>query len=268
MTELFHIDKEQLCLYDQSYCDEYMLMECTGLSNISIKLTALLCISLLFFSSCGRETDDRPQKQSGQADNSGNEFSEEEGLVISAGCAVLIDTGKYCGKGMVYEKDNESAVIVTAAHVLVQAESAEVTFSDGTVADTDRIYVNDGSDCGFIRVVFSEAGIDNADYICSVLKDRSVFDDVQSGQGVFIADPGAENVLGCRYATVIDSWIYVEDFQEYMMLLSGEADTGMSGSGVLDENGIFLGILCGGNEDNELAVLPYSIIDARYVEIS
>jgi hypothetical protein len=41
----------------------------------------------------------------------------------------------------------------------------------------------------------------------------------------------------------------------------------MSGCGVLDENGVFLGVLCGGNDSGELAVLPYSIIDAKYTEM-
>jgi hypothetical protein len=85
---------------------------------------------------------------------------------------------------------------------------------------------------------------------------------------IFLADGNTENELGCRYAILEDSWIYVEDFGEYMMILSGEADAGMSGCAVLDENGVFLGILCGGNEDGELAVLPYSIVDARYEEMS
>lgn len=237
------------------------------LNNICISIAVVICLLPFCFASCGMETGDDTKQQS-EYTESGNEFPEDDGLVMSAECIVSIDTGIFCGRGMVYEKDDESAVIVTAAHVLAQAEHAEITFSDGTVADTDRIYVNEGADCGFIRVVFSEAGVFDTGGIGSVLKDRKEFDSVKSGQGVFIADPEAENVLGCRYATVIDSWIYVEDFQEYMMLLSGEADTGMSGSGVLDENGIFLGILCGGNDDGELAVLPYSIIDARYVEIS
>lgn len=241
------------------------------LSKIRIKLTALICILLLLFSSCGRNAEDSSRKQSLQADNGDNMeneadgFLEDDGLVTSAGCIVLIDTGSFYGKGMVYERDDESVVIVTAAHVLAQAESARVTFGDGTVADTDRIYADGGADCGFIKLAFSETAISDTS---SVLKDREAFDNVQSGQGVFIADLDADNVLGCRYATVIDRWIYVEDFKEYMMLLSGEADTGMSGSGVFDENGVFLGILCGGNDDGELAVLPYSIIDARYIEIS
>lgn len=238
-----------------------------GFSNICINIAAILLLPFIFVS-CGREIDDMAP-QSEYTDNSGDEFSEDDGLVISAGCTVLIDTGKCCGRGMVYEKDEEAVVIVTAAHVLAQAECAEIIFSDGTVVDTDRIYVNDEADCGFIKAVFSEAGVDGAGYKgSSVLKNRKEFDSVVSGQGVFIADPEADNVLGCRYAAVIDSWIYVEDFQEYMMLLSGEADAGMSGSGVLDENGVFLGILCGGNDAGELAVLPYSIIDAKYIEIS
>ena len=51
-----------------------------------------------------------------------------------------------------------------------------------------------------------------------------------------------------------------------MMLARGEALQGMSGGGVFDQRGHFIGILCGGNADGELAVLPLSIIEARYLE--
>ena len=67
--------------------------------------------------------------------------------------------------------------------------------------------------------------------------------------------------------TLIYSWIYAEDFSQYMMLVDGESFPGMSGGGVFDEDGNFLGILCGVNDAGESAAVPLSIILAEYMQV-
>lgn len=59
---------------------------------------------------------------------------------------------------------------------------------------------------------------------------------------------------------ILEPWIYVEDFQCDMLLLKLDAEPGMSGGGVFTEQGYFLGILCGIDEDGEAAVLPAQMI--------
>jgi hypothetical protein len=233
------------------------------------KITAqlmLLCISAAMLTACGKNTAAGENTVGETA--SDNSFSGDDGLVVSAGCAVTISTDKLYGMGAVYENTGDRLIIVTAAHVLQQAEYADITFLDGSVARTEEIYADELSDCGFVTINLTAEEMDTLKNTKSVIIDRNVFDRVSAGQGVFMADGNTDNDLRCRYAVLKDNWIYVEDFEEYMMLLSGEADAGMSGCGVFDENGVFLGILCGGNDSGELAVLPYSIIDAKYVEMS
>ena len=59
---------------------------------------------------------------------------------------------------------------------------------------------------------------------------------------------------------ILEPWIYVEDFQCDMLLMKLDAEPGMSGGGVFTEQGYFLGILCGIDEDGEAAVLPAQMI--------
>ena len=65
------------------------------------------------------------------------------------------------------------------------------------------------------------------------------------------------------YAFVVDPWIYVEDFDQYMLLLQGLIAPGMSGGGAFTEDGVFVGILCGGDEEGKVAVVPYSMIETE-----
>ena len=56
---------------------------------------------------------------------------------------------------------------------------------------------------------------------------------------------------------------HVEDFDQYMLLLQGLIAPGMSGGGAFTEDGVFVGILCGGDEEGKVAVVPYSMIETE-----
>lgn len=78
-----------------------------------------------------------------------------------------------------------------------------------------------------------------------------------------VSEPGGEE----ENCILLNNWIYIEDFDQYMMLAALQEETdkgalpGMSGAGVFDEEGYFAGILCGVDDTGTLAVLPYSLIE-------
>jgi hypothetical protein len=238
---------------------------------VGLKRGIMLLLAVLLLTGCSADRGDGTVETSEEMYQ--ETYQEADGLINAVSAVVGINSGSYRGCGVIYEKNEEYMVILTVAHVLGNASEVTIIFSDGQECISDRIVRDDETDCGFIAVSISDAEADihtdtGINVETAVTKNRDIFDNIQNGQGVFLADGNTENELGCRYAILEDSWIYVEDFGEYMMILSGEADAGMSGCAVLDENGVFLGILCGGNEDGELAVLPYSIVEARYEELS
>ena len=93
-----------------------------------------------------------------------------------------------------------------------------------------------------------------------VQTDREVFDALKEYDDVWMY--GGESGLPV-YAFVVDPWIYVEDFDQYMLLLQGLIAPGMSGGGAFTEDGVFVGILCGGDEEGKVAVVPYSMIETE-----
>ena len=62
----------------------------------------------------------------------------------------------------------------------------------------------------------------------------------------FVVNPGSMGRLPTVYASP-----------------AGLPEPGMSGGGAFTEDGVFLGILCGADEEGKVAVVPYSIIESE-----
>lgn len=239
-----------------------------------------LCL-ILSLGGCGGFVGDVPEKEnaSGEenismegdfsADGAGHSGEKpEDELVQSLAATVQIFADGFHGSGIIYEQWEDSVVLVTAGHVIPpECEEIKITFGDGAEAVCLDYQLMEDVDCAFLIVKEEKLPEDWQKKYGIVKKDRERFDAIQSDDSIFLADYQVENDLGCRFAMMIENWIYVEDFAGHMMLLSGEAHSGMSGCGVFEENGCFLGILCGGNAEGELAVLPYSIIETRFTKL-
>jgi len=87
-------------------------------------------------------------------------------------------------------------------------------------------------------------------------------DCLKEGDIVRIRGRGEEGQTEYK-GTLRDTWIYVEDFSQYMMTANCSIDPGMSGCGLYDENGALIGIACGGNEENVLTAVPLHVVMAE-----
>ncbi len=225
---------------------------------------ALFAAAALSLEGCGRGTKEAaessrtsPWVSPGQA--------EEDGLQRARSGAVWVSAGGLSGRGVVYQDTGDGLVILTAGHVMADgAEGITVRFGDGREAVCGDYRIHWEADCAFLTLEREALGEDYGERYAAAARDGEALDGPEPGDGIFVADPENENGFGYRFAVLLESWIFVEDFGQYMMILSGEADPGMSGSGVYDEFGHFMGILCGVGEDGELAVLPSSVAEAMY----
>lgn len=184
---------------------------------------------------------------------------------------VQVEAGNLRGSGVIYEKNESFLIVATAAHVLPwETEAVSVTFSDDFAVTTDFYYRSSHSDLAFINIPLASLPKRNLKKYTPVQLDKTSFDAVRSGDKVIFQAIGTEgnSAINSAYTgTVLENWIYVEDFGQYMMLLQGNIEPGMSGGGVFDEEGNFLGILCGESERGEVAVVPFSIIQAEYLGV-
>ena len=193
---------------------------------------------------------------------------------------VGVRAGDLQGSGVIYDENEESMLIVTAGHVL-EHDTGEllVTLPDETVVAASGIVKAKNCDLAFLWVDKADltestresclvADTDRNAFDAlqvyeeypAVTTDRERFDHLEVYEDVWMyGDTSGQPV----YAFVVEPWIYVEDFTQYMLLLQGLMEPGMSGGGAFTEDGVFLGILCGADEEGKVAVVPYSIIESE-----
>ena len=181
------------------------------------------------------------------------------------GMMVQLEAGRYLGSGILYKQEETSLVILTAAHVLSDvAEVVKVTFVDGWVVESTDFELSRMADLAVVRVPLDQITPDHASGYYLAKVDKTIYDNILSEDGCI--------VMGCRTGVaedayegfVLEPWIYMEDYGQYMMWVSAAGKPGMSGGGLFDRRGHFLGILSGRSEDNEWAVVPLGFVLAEY----
>lgn len=180
------------------------------------------------------------------------------------GMMVRLTAGRYTGSGIIYDAEKDSIVIVTAAHVLADAEEGvKITFVDGWETETEEIAVSELADLAVIRVMLAEIPLQHLEQYLLANVDKSSYEELKTGDGCI--------VMGCRSGVaedayegiVLEPWIYMEDYGQYMIWVKSAGVPGMSGGGLFDTRGRLLGILSGRSEDGEWAVVPLALVLAE-----
>ncbi|MCM1056350.1 MAG: serine protease [Firmicutes bacterium] len=180
------------------------------------------------------------------------------------GMMVQLQAGNLLGSGVICGTEEDRLLILTAAHVLEEAESfVIVTFADG-----GSVYAGDfecfaSGDFGAVRVQLEDISEESLEQCLCANIDKESFDGATAGQGCIVMGSRTGVAAEAYEGVILDHWIYMEDYGQYMMWVKAEGLPGMSGGGLFDRQGHFLGILSGGNEEGELAVVPLSLILAE-----
>lgn len=247
---------------------------------VQIEKVLLLLILILGLTACGSEekvfqTYELLQCEEPENENLAGMLKEQ-----ACGAMVRISAGNLVGSGVIFRMDQKEMVILTAAHVLEEvagqersednAESVlEITLIDGTILSDKKnkskdnvwsVTLSQTSDLGIITVPMEEIPEDVFAHCRYVPTDKEAFDVLTAGD-IILAMGCAEEVAGNAYeGTLTDPWVYIEDYGQYMMLGRTYAESGMSGGGVFDRYGRFVGILSGEDERGNLAIVPLSLI--------
>lgn len=223
-------------------------------------LAAILLLAGCAGESSGGSTES-PQTNSSETVVAEEESPAEQLRKNGAGMMVQLQAGDVLGSGVIYELREDAAVILTAAHVVEKADSAVlVTFCDGYTAESGSFACSDLADLAVVKVCLDDIPEENKTNYFSAKTDKESFDALKAGDGCI--------AMGCRTAvaseayqgTVLDNWIYMEDYGQHMIWVRSEGMAGMSGGGLFDLQGHFLGILSGESGDGELAAVPLSLI--------
>lgn len=195
----------------------------------------------------------------------------------ASGVMVQIVNSDLLGSGVIFSMDQEQVVIVTAAHVLEGVEAQKggeviagtqnlkIKLVDGTVLEQEgdsrwQVTLSQESDLGLVVLPTNAISEETLAACRYVYVDKVAFDTLQPGDIILVMG-SREEVAGNAYeGSLMQSWIYMEDYGQHMMLGRTYAQPGMSGGGVFDKYGRFIGILSGADASGNLAIVPLSLV--------
>lgn len=224
--------------------------------GVIFRTMGLLAAMMIFFAACGEE-----ENPSGS--------SRENGVIEPQNAVVQVKAGDALGSAVLVgsSKDESRLVLWTANHVLEELAEGDfpvVVFEDGNERKCD----------GFERAETMDAAvlyINDAALVEKLLledkmawQDKDRLDRLRDGDDCIAiggADGGEKSV--CT-GEILDNWIYMEDYRQYMIWAEAAIHPGMSGGGLFDSEGCLVGILSGGSEDGQLAAVPVSLILSEF----
>lgn len=177
------------------------------------------------------------------------------------GMMVQLEAGRFLGSGVLYSADENTLFIVTASHVMADAGgSVKITFVDGWVAESDDFLLWEQTDLAVVRLALEKVPKERLKEYRLVNVDKDACDKLQEADSCIVM--GSSSGVACEAyeGIVLEPWIYMEDYGHYMIWVKAYGKPGMSGGGLFDLQGHFLGILSGISEDEEWAVVPLDLL--------
>ncbi len=174
-------------------------------------------------------------------------------------CIVQVQTDDRRGSGILWEKQENIWIFVTAAHVVDGTEQAEVYFVPEDEIYAAQVQCVQGLDLAFLKV--------ETTYITQeIMENYEEVDIISSKEEMQIVAKGYSALAKMQnYDGVIqNTWIYTEDFENYMLCCKCEAQAGMSGGGIFTKEGELTAIICGQNEHGLLAGIPVAVLESEY----
>lgn len=203
----------------------------------------------------------------------GGEMQEAFENVLCSCVRVKVE-GHY-GSGSIYKMLEDEIIIVTNRHVLQYwNEDSYVTFFNGRTAGGTLLGTSQEADLGFIRIPTAGFTYEELLAFRNIRISQPPEDGAASekapdeGSELFMIDIASKwNAPVMMQGQLISPRTYLEDFQTEMLYAKGEAIPGMSGGGIFDAYGTYLGMLTGATLQTEIAAVPAETISQEYENI-
>lgn len=180
---------------------------------------------------------------------------------------VLVDTGELCGSGLIWEYE-EDMVIVTAGHVLEDLSGAiYVTLSDGYTITADLYWICTNSDLAFLKIEGERIPKLHIEHYGVVSHRDEYFNKAKQEDVLYAMGYRGQADALVVQGTLEDKWVYVEAFEQFMVLVRAETVQGMSGGGLLNESGECIGIICGTDQAGRTVAVPSQVVDAELISL-
>lgn len=185
------------------------------------------------------------------------------------GSCVRIQGGGHYGSGNIYALTEDEIIIVTNRHVLDYFDGEGfVTFFNGRTADGRILGLGEEADVGFISVPAGLFPFEELLSLKSVRMRDGGCETLNASGSFFIVDAASspDSPVLCE-GRILDERRYLADYGREMLYGGCRAVPGMSGSGIFDFYGNYIGILSGGTLQGEIAGVPADEIGRIYREV-
>lgn len=172
---------------------------------------------------------------------------------------VKLQTGSFCGSGIILEVRKDSLLIASNRHQLQSREFSAVKLYNGEVVSGRCVFLSETYDLGFLEADISALSYEKRGELRAVTLSEPCEDALKHGTPMFFV--GSTDGVACNIyeGTIADPWYYFDEFGSYMIYNYCKAKAGMSGGGTYDEHGHCIGMITGG-VDEETASLPIQFI--------
>ncbi len=186
---------------------------------------------------------------------------------ILCSCVRVQANGHY-GSGSIIHITEEEIVIVSNKHVLCYLdENSYVSFWDENTARVEVIGISETYDLGFAKIRREDLG-DCADSYRCVRADAKIYEKLKKNDTFFMVDIASDMKNPQIYTgEVIEKEKYLQDYEAEMFYGDAYAKPGMSGCGLFDGYGNYIGILSGGTPYVEVAAVGLDKVMAEYQKI-
>lgn len=180
--------------------------------------------------------------------------------------AVCIYGNGYYGSGNILEIKDKEIVIATNKHIAMYFDdNSQIIFFNGAAYSGRLLGNSDHADVGFISVSAKELDQDTWNRIKAVNIQEEVYEGLKENSCFFMIDLASDiNNPSLYKGVLVDKEKFLTDYGMEMLYGNGTAIPGMSGSGIFDYYGNYIGILSGATKQYELAAVPLKTILSEY----
>lgn len=186
-----------------------------------------------------------------------DEEIQEDAFELSEvlGSCVRIQVEGHHGSGSIYQLLEDEIIIVTNCHVLQYwNEDSYVTFFNGAVGSGKVMAVSEQADIGFLNIQTAFLVAEELEGLHAINESDCI---LTRGDTLYMVDIASDVWRPEVYeGQVLEPLIFLEEFGMEMLYGESSFKPGMSGCGVFDREGKYVGMLTAGTDENEIAAVP------------
>lgn len=177
---------------------------------------------------------------------------------VQTSCVRIQADGHY-GSGSLLEVSENELIIVTNRHVLQYwNEDSYVTFFNGASCGGEVLWLSEEADIGFLKANLQTLSEEEKRDLQAI---EIAGESPQKGDYFFMIDMASDVWNKKLYeGQILEPKIYIEEFGTDMLYGESCFSPGMSGCGIFDMQGRYIGMLTGGTQQNEIAAVPADAI--------